>query len=68
VGLSAMATSHEENGSTFELTAADLTDGLAVEGLDDETALGTWASASSWSSASCPASTASTGGSASSFG
>ncbi|MEO3937726.1 thiocillin family RiPP [Dermatophilaceae bacterium Soc4.6] len=63
-----MATPNDETGSTFELTAADLTDGFAVEGLGDETALGTWGSASSWSSASCPASTASTGGSASSFG
>jgi len=68
VGLSAMATPHEDTGSTFELTAADLTDGFTAEGLGDETALGTWGSASSWSSASCPASTAATAGSASSFG
>lgn len=52
----------------IELTAADLSDNLAVEGLSEEAALGTWGSASSWSSASCPASTASTGGSASSAG
>lgn len=52
----------------FTLVAADLSDDFAIENLGDETALGTWGSASSWSSASCPASTASTGGSASSFG
>lgn len=59
---------HPDDLTAFELTAADLSDDLAVEGLGDETALGTWGSASSWSSASCPASTASTTGSASSFG
>lgn len=54
--------------SGFELTAEDLSEGVEIQDLNDQTALGTWGSASSWSSASCPASTAATGGTASSFG
>ncbi|GAA4194067.1 hypothetical protein GCM10022219_16760 [Microbacterium oryzae] len=51
-----------------DLTAQDLDGDFGIDELDAQTALGTWGSAGTFSSASCPASTASSGGSASSFG
>lgn len=56
-----------ENLNAPDLTAEDLSEGLAVDGLDSEAALGSWGSLGTFGSASCPAS-ASSVGSASSFG
>ncbi len=52
----------------LDLDAIDLDVSLTSEDLDGSTALGTWGSAGTFSSGSCPASTASSGSTASSAG
>ena len=58
----------QDNLNTPDLTAIDLGEALTAEDLDATAALGTWGSAGTFGSGSCPYSTASSGGSASSFG
>lgn len=58
----------QDNSNTPDLNAIDLGDALSAEDLDATAALGTWGSAGTFASGSCPVSTASSGGSASSFG
>ncbi|MCX5588616.1 thiocillin family RiPP [Streptomyces erythrochromogenes] len=52
----------------LDLFAEDITSELTAEVLDNAALLGTWGSIGTFGSATCPASTASTGGSASSSG
>ncbi|WP_107090074.1 thiocillin family RiPP [Streptomyces sp. WM6372] len=52
----------------IDLFAEDISSTLTAEVLDDAALLGTWGSIGTFGSATCPASTASTGGSASSSG
>ncbi|MEC4020250.1 thiocillin family RiPP [Streptomyces sp. H27-D2] len=52
----------------IDLFAEDMASDLTAEVLDDAALLGTWGSIGTFGSATCPASTASTGGSASSSG
>ncbi|MCX4731500.1 thiocillin family RiPP [Streptomyces sp. NBC_01363] len=52
----------------IDLFAEDIAGDLTAEVLDDAALLGTWGSIGTFGSATCPASTASTGGSASSSG
>ncbi|MBT2454184.1 thiocillin family RiPP [Streptomyces sp. ISL-86] len=52
----------------IDLFAEDISSALTAEVLDDAALLGTWGSIGTFGSATCPASTASTGGSASSSG
>ncbi|MEU0675215.1 thiocillin family RiPP [Streptomyces sp. NPDC006172] len=54
--------------ATLDLFAEDITNDLTAEVLDDAALLSTWGSIGTFGSATCPASTASTGGSASSSG
>jgi hypothetical protein len=51
-----------------DFIATDLDADLAIDALDNQTALGTWGTAGTAGSASCPASTASSGSTASSAG